>query len=86
MMTYAVIELFLHVAEHFLRGVGFLFLVFIGLSTRFLLCCVEFVFDIQHIRFYVFQVIAGSAYQSSGRATERGNGEVTCSSLADLKE
>jgi hypothetical protein len=56
MVTYAFVELFLHAAEHSLRGVYLCF---------FLLCvslCVEFLSDIQEVRSQFLQLTACDAH------------------------
>jgi hypothetical protein len=64
-VSYALVELFLHLIEHFLRGVYLSLFSSVSLITRVLLCCVVFLSDIQQARPQFLQLTAGDAHQSS---------------------
>jgi hypothetical protein len=74
-VTYAVVQLFLHVTEELLRRWGLsLFLLFLGLSPMVLLCLSH----TQQGRFELLQLTAGYTHQRSIQASKTNkyeNGE-----------
>jgi hypothetical protein len=84
-VTYAVVELLLHLTEHFLRGVYLsLFLLTVSLSSRVLRWCVEFLSDIQEVRSQFLQLTARDASQCGVECVEPEDTAVVYESTKQL--
>jgi hypothetical protein len=87
MMPYAVVELLLHAAEHFLRCLDMgLFLLSVSLSSRVLRWCVEFLSDIQEVRSQLLQLTARDASQCGVECIEAEDTEVEYESSKQLSK
>jgi pentose-5-phosphate-3-epimerase len=62
-MTYAVVEVLLHAAEHFLRCLDLSPFLTVSPSVRVQRWCVEFLSNIQEVRSQFLQLTARDAHQ-----------------------
>jgi hypothetical protein len=79
-VTYAVVELFLHVMERLQTAVYLSFLFLVSVSTGVPLCCVLFLADVQKVCSQLLQLTAGDADQGGVQSVEAEKGAGKCSS------